>query len=231
MTDKTALDALFGAKKEASDSQLSKISDLLVAEAAATDAKETAEAMAAAARQQINTITQLKLPEAMLEAGIEEFKSAQTGTTVKIHFAADGSLGPKNDPEKEKKIDLLVANGGGEIVKQSVTVHFPKDQFEQAQALADRLSDDRIAVVTYFPKELAEEAQAHADKMLKTLNQETVVLTNEYENVECERSVHAAGLKKWVKDQMEKPGKDLPLDQLGIWYGQIAKITRPKKQK
>lgn len=42
------------------------------------------------------------------------------------------------------------------------------------------------------------------------------------------RSIHHQTLKSWIKERMEA-GDALPLEEIGIWYGQVAKIKRPKR--
>jgi hypothetical protein len=41
------------------------------------------------------------------------------------------------------------------------------------------------------------------------------------------RNIHPMTLKSWVKERMEA-GDHLPLADVGLWYGQIAKVKRPK---
>lgn len=42
------------------------------------------------------------------------------------------------------------------------------------------------------------------------------------------RNIHPMTLKSWVKERIEA-GDSLPLDEAGLWYGQVAKIKRPKE--
>ena len=41
------------------------------------------------------------------------------------------------------------------------------------------------------------------------------------------RNIHPQTLRAWVRERMEE-GAELPLSEVGLWYGQIAKIKRPK---
>lgn len=40
------------------------------------------------------------------------------------------------------------------------------------------------------------------------------------------RTIHPMTLKSWVKERMEA-GDAIPLSEVGLWYGQIAKVKRP----
>jgi hypothetical protein len=46
-------------------------------------------------------------------------------------------------------------------------------------------------------------------------------------NVAMRRNIHHQTLKAWIKERMEE-GATLPLSEIGLWYGQIAKIKRPR---
>lgn len=230
MATEEQMDALFGAKKEASDGQLQRISDLMRAEAAAQDALATANAMASSAKAEINRITLGALPQLMAEAGVQDFTSSETGNRVKLGFSADGSVGPKSDPDRDKKIDRWIELGAGEIVKQSVTVSFPKDMFEESEKLAGWLRDARPKIIVFLPEEFDEEEAGKIEADIRQqYNVETVLNPARYENVEQERSINANLLKSFIKKKVED-GAELPLDELGCWYGQTTKITRPKKK-
>lgn len=184
-------DQLFEAASalQGTDAQMSSISQLMVNEDALQRALETQAALAEGIAQRLNEIRTKQLPEAMMAAGVDSFRCAETGTTAKLAFECAGALG--SDPEeRERKLNILCANGADEIVKTEVTVAFSKGHDAQAQALLGEMSRRGL-------------------------------------NVVMERNVHHQTLKAWVKEKMEA-GAALPLDDIGLWYGQIAKIKRPK---
>jgi hypothetical protein len=153
-------DALFEAAQgvAGSDSQMRQISDAMIEESNLQGQLDTHEAIAADISRQLNDLRTRRLPELMMAAGVERFGCIETGTEAKLAFECSGALGT-DEAERERKIDLLIANGG--LV------------------------------------------------------------------VSVERNIHHQTLKSWIKERMEK-GASIPLDELGLWYGQTAKIKRPK---
>lgn len=197
----TDMDALFGAATTTgSDASLSRVAQLIAEEGDTLNEKSTAEEMVRAAKERLNEIYHDRLPAALLAAGVTSFTDGE-GIKVSLDLAADGALGSANTPEeraeRDKKLDLIEANGGREIIKLTVEITFPKEKHQAATMC-------RAKVTEWL------EAQG-----LKGVT----VSTN--------RSIHHQTLKKWIKEQMEA-GVALPLDDLGIWYGQIGKIKRPK---
>lgn len=194
------MDALFSGATSASDGQLSRIAQLLAEEHDTKCELDTANEMARAAKERLNDLHHSRIPEAMAQAGVTEFKD-EKGLKAVLAFSADGALGspstPEEHAERERKLDIIEAHGGAEIIKMTVTVEFPKDLFPWAQKCAAKVVEWLTA------------------SGLKGVS------------VSRLRTIHHQTLKKWIKDRMEA-GAELPLDDLGIWYGQIAKITRPK---
>ena len=192
----SGMDALLGASQavKAGDNQLKRISSLVQDELAAESDLATAEALVENAKARINQLKQQLIPEAMSEAGVSEFTDAETGTKVSLALAVSGALGtpktPEEAAEKERKLDLLIENGAGEIVKLVVAVEFGKGEMPKALALK---------------------------KALQSRGLEPVL----------ERSIHHQTLCSWLRNQMEA-GAPIPMDDLGMWYGTIAKIKKPK---
>lgn len=201
MTD-TAMDALFGAASTVGSSQsLSQIAQLIAEEGDTLADKATAEAMVEASKERLREIYHDRLPAAMLAAGVTNFTD-EGGNVLSLKLAVDGALGPSSGTPEEmaaraKKLDLIEKHGGGEIIKMTVEVAFPKEAHEAAQML-----------------------KAKVEEWIKAQKLGGV-------SVSIGRNIHHQTLKKWIKEQMEA-GVSLPLDDLGIWYGQIGSIKRPK---
>lgn len=186
-------DPLFDAAQElaGSDNQLRQISDTMVRESELQQQLETHEAVEADLRAQLGAIRTKQLPELMMAAGVERFTCRETGTEARLTFECSGALG-SDEEERERKLDILIANGADEIVRLEVTAAFGKGGYAQAQALAGELNRRGIATVV-------------------------------------SRNIHHQTLKSWVKERMEA-GDQLPLAEVGLWYGQIARIKRPKAE-
>lgn len=241
MTDNT-MDALFGESQtvQASDNQLRSISQLLAEEAAANDAKETAEALLTDAKERLNDLRTRRIPDAMRDAQLTEFRG-ENGLKASLVFSADGALGsPKTEEEwqeRERKIDLIEAHGGGEIIKMTVSVSFDRDGYESAAKLAAMINDTDLVVPHILP-ELKGLLEADIFAEETSINEGTrsalrwaidFIEVGTSRRAERLRTIHHQTLKKWIKERVEV-GADLPLDELGIWYGQIAKIERPRQQ-
>jgi hypothetical protein len=184
-------DELFDAAQElaGSDSQMRQISETMVRENELQQQLETQEALEADIRTQLADIRTKRLPELMMSAGVEKFTCSETGTEARLTFECSGALG-SDEEERERKLDILVANGADEIVRLEVTSAFGKGEYAKAQALAGELNRRGIATAV-------------------------------------RRNIHHQTLRSWVKERMEA-GDQLPLADVGLWYGQIAKIKRPK---
>lgn len=200
------MDALFGAQVKAGDNQLKNIAALINEEGERNDELATLEAMADSVKARRSELRNKLIPEAMLDAQMREF-TTEEGIKAKITFNTDGSLGSPKTPEeyqaREEKYDIIEAHGGGEIIKQLVSVEFPKDMFHEAET---------------FRKWLVEQVKKREWPV----------------NVTRTRTINHQTLGSWIRSKMQSENvKDhipMPvLEKLGIWYGEIAKITRPKK--
>jgi hypothetical protein len=187
----SSADALFDAATglQGTDAQLASISELMEREDRLQHQLETQEALEADLRGQLQELRTKHLPEAMMAAGVDRFRCASTGTEARLTFECAGGLG-EDEQERERKLDLLIANGADEIVKTEVTAAFNKDEYHRAMALLGELQRRGLPTI-------------------------------------LKRNIHPMTLKAWVKERVAG-GAVLPLDDIGLWYGQIAKIKRPK---
>lgn len=216
-----SMDALFGAQVKAGDNQLKNIAGLIRDEGVACDDLAAAEAMAAEAKERRSELRNKLIPTAMLDACTREF-TTDDGVKAKIAFATDGALGsPKTEEEyaaREAKYDAIVAAGGGEIVQLQVAVNFPKERFADGAVLArwlDHVLKNDFNITD--PKTGAS----------------YIIRSGGGLQVTRQRAVNHMTLGKWIKERMgsDNINDHLPasfLEKLGIWYGEIAKITRPK---
>ncbi len=220
------MDALFGAQMTAGDNQLKNIAGLIEAEDAANNEAATAEAMLADAKARRTELRNVRIPAAMLDAGMREF-TTDSGLKAKVAFATDGSLGsPKTAEEfaeREAKFDLIEAHGGGEIMKQLVILSFPKDMVRHAEGVRNWM-DHKITGA-----ELNNQGALFDDWINKTPEDRGTWPIS----ATRERAVNHMTLGSWIRSRMSEDAAEdqLPqsfLDKLGIWYGEIAKITRPK---
>jgi DNA-binding protein H-NS len=207
------VDALYGerAGTKASDTQLAGIGQLISETAGLQSEIETLEQALKETKEREREYRHRRIPEAMLNAGMREFKTAD-GLTAKIVFITDGALGsPKTEEERrerEEKLDCIIDNGGGEIVKQLVAIEFPKEAIGQA-----------------------EEIKARLVKLFQTKKWGSLPV-----RIYTERSVNHQSLGKWIRERMEEDRMEdrLPqsfFDKVGIWYGEAAKLIWPKKPK
>ena len=185
-----AADALFEATQElqGTDAQLASIAQLMVNEDSLARSLATQEALAEDIQARLTELRTKALPQAMMAAGVDRFRCAETGTEARIAFECSGALGEDPD-ERERKLDILCENGADEIVKNEVTIAFGKGEDPKAMALVGEMQRRGL-------------------------------------NVMFRRNIHPMTLKAWIKEKMED-GAALPLDDIGLWYGQIAKIKRP----
>lgn len=201
------IDALFDRRAEvsATDNQVSRIRQLIAEE---DDVNREIDQLSTVLEDTKARRTELRnqlIPKAMLDSGMREF-TTEDGLKAKIAFATDGSLGsPKNAEEeaiREAKIDCIIEHGGGEIVKQMVTLEFPKEMVAEAESVRQ-----------WLVKEM--------DKRGWNVS------------VGRKRAIHHQTLGSWIRERMSSndPRDHLPqsfFDRVGLWFGEIAKITRPK---
>jgi hypothetical protein len=195
----------------ASDGQLSRIRQLMAEESDTRAEIDTAEAMLETAKDRNKEIRHRLLPEAMLDAGVREFVT-DDGVKAKVAFITDGSLGPARNAEelaaREAKLDCIIEHGGGEIVKQIVAIEFPKEFLDQAEVIQERLT-----------------------KLFQTKKWGAIPV-----QISRERTVNHQTLGSWIRERMasSEAEEHLPpsfFERVGIWYGEAAKIVRPRAKK
>lgn len=207
------MDALFNEaqKVTATDKQVSSIALLIEQEQQAEADIRTAEALLENAKGRKRDLLLSKLPEAMLGAGMREFTTAG-GLKAKVVFLTDGSLGSARTEEefaaREAKIDCIIENGGGEIVKQTVTIEFPKEFAAEADVVKARL-----------------------EALFQTKKWGKIPV-----KIGRERTVNHMTFSSWIKERMASGEAELQLppsffEQVGIWYGEGVKIQQPRKPK
>lgn len=207
------MDALFEASQKvtASDTQIGTIARLIQEEREASSEIETALEMLSSAKERRRAILFNSLPEAMLGANMREFTTAD-GLKAKVVFLTDGALGsPKTEEERlerEGKINCIIEHGGGEIVKQTVTIEFPKEFAHMAEEIRERLV-----------------------KLFQTKKWGSIDA-----KISRERTVNHMTLSSWIRERMESGDADEQLPPsffttVGIWYGEGAKIIVPKAKK
>lgn len=200
MTD-ASMDALFGAATTTgNDASLSRVAQLIAEEGDTLREKETGEAIVAAAKERLQEIYHDRLPQAMLAAGVTNFTDEE-GIKVSLDLAVDGALGPANTPEERDAREAkldLIEEHGGGEIT-------------------------KLALVVEFPKEQHAAAALARKKIMEWLEAQKLTGVT----VSTNRSIHHQTLKKWIKEKMEA-GVELPLEALGVWYGQMGKIKRPK---
>jgi hypothetical protein len=118
-------------KQAVSNDSLKKISALalhqLDLEKTIEDAMEELKELTAKLRQ----VSEVELPDAMSEVGMEEFK-LKDGSKVTVVRTFTGSISGKN---RDKAHEWLRANGHGSLIKHAVTVAFGKGQEKAAKSL------------------------------------------------------------------------------------------------
>ena len=210
------LDALHDASTTitAGDNQLKRISSLIAEEHEANCEAETAERLLSQAKQRRYDLRRNRIPEAMLDAGMAEFKTEE-GVTAKLVFDTDGSLGSPRTAEefaeRRAKLMAIIEHGGGEVVKNIITIELPKGAEQAAEEIQRRI--DKLLTTKVWTKLLGGNARVFRDL-----------------------SANHQSLMAWIRERM---GEDdathrLPttlLDRIGVWYGQVAKIKRPKEKK
>lgn len=208
-----AMDKLFDNRSgvNVSDQGLSRVQQL-AAELTDLDGEiASAEAMLEAANERHREIRHKVLPEVMLDIGIREFTTA-AGTKIQLAFITDGSLGPARNAEelaaREAKIDCIIEHGGGEIVKQMITIEFPKEAIGAAEEIKQRLI-----------------------KLFQTKKWGAFPVT-----IDRQRSINHQTLGSWIRERMSSgdANDQLPpsfFQTVGIWYGEAAKLIKPRKPK
>lgn len=90
-----------------------------------------------AAKAVLLELRRVKLPDAMAEHGLSEFK-LEDGSGVKIKNFVAGML-PKSPVERLFALSLLEEHGGADLIKNELTVSFAKKDHNRAIALQQEL--------------------------------------------------------------------------------------------
>jgi hypothetical protein len=85
------------------------------------------------------TITEMKMPEILMEIGIEEFKLT-TGEKLKLSTYYSASLSDEN-PKKEEAFAWLRANGHDAIIKNVIAGTFGKGEEKRAEEVFEKLNE------------------------------------------------------------------------------------------
>lgn len=80
------------------------------------------------------------VPELMAELRLLDF-TLESGWTIAVEDFVAGSL-PKDEEKRKKAVEELVAEGGQDLIKTTMTLVFSKSQHNEALDLAERLRSD-----------------------------------------------------------------------------------------
>jgi hypothetical protein len=157
----------------------------------------------------------------------------QLNSAIDTHEALLSDLKQRRNEITREQLPTLMAEAGVEKFKCSATGTEARLTFEADGALGtDQDEKDRkidvlidagadeivkMVVTVAFSKGEFEKAKQLAEELRE---RELAAF--------AARSIHPQTLKSWIKERMEA-GDNLPLDEIGIWYGQVAKIKRPKQ--
>jgi hypothetical protein len=103
---------------------------------------EVASAHLKGLNSELADIEERKLPEALLAAGMLEFKM-NDGSKISVGDVIQGGF-PKEVPRREALFAWLTKEGGKENIKDHFEVHFSKGQYEQAVALRKLLQEHNV---------------------------------------------------------------------------------------
>ncbi len=204
------IDALFEARAgvNANDGQVSRIKQLIAEDDDTGREIDQLGIMLEDNKLRRRELRNSLIPKAMLDAGMRAF-TTDDGLVAKIAYATDGALGSARNAEelaeREAKIDIIIEHGGGEIVKQLVTLEFPKEMAGEAETMRAWL---------------ATEMEKRSWPV----------------NVDRTRTIHHQTLGSWIKEKMNSGdvSDHLPpsfFERVGLWFGEVAKITKPKVKK
>lgn len=166
------------------------------------------------------------LPELLNEMGTEIWRDPDTGVTVELELAVNSTL-PKEVNKSNAILDALRPLGIEEIMAEEFNVTFsPNDQ----RAVAVR----EILGLTQ-PQDLLDEEGAPLHPRLSNQQMDLIQQLREslgLLNLPAEEKlgVHAARLKKWLKERIEQ-GKGQEISDAGIWHGKHAKLNEKKAKK
>lgn len=148
--------------------------------------------------------------EAMLKEQKKDLHKLTTQTIPDIMRAAHTTL---HKTDKGVSVEL----------KDFMNGSLPKEPSARAKALAwlDK-NGAKDLIKTHFDLALGRGQKDSAEKVRKALNKMGMTYNEE-------ESVHAQSLYGWARERM-KMGKALPIDLLGLYVGQVAKIEMPDKE-
>ncbi len=112
----------------------------------ATDLQSAIDTLSAdleAAMGAMNLLKTKRLPELMDELQMDDL--TRNGYKIKINDFVSGSL-PKEEGPRSTAIKWLEDHEGGDLLKTSIKMDFPKSQHEDAKAIADCLEKEGYAV-------------------------------------------------------------------------------------
>lgn len=102
---------------------------------------ERAESALDAMRSRLHELRSNEIPEAVAAAGFGKNFELDTGHNVKIEQKISGSI-PSRDEEKRKNaLNIVRQYGGGDLIKNTLTVEFPKGSDEEAKRIFGRLEE------------------------------------------------------------------------------------------
>lgn len=168
----------------------------------------------------ISKIKQVTLPDLLKEMGTEIWRDPETGIAVELELSVNSSL-PKDHEKRNAVLDALRPLGVEEIMVEEFTVTFsPNDKRAHAvrallglnppQVLDDEEDDNRLT--------------NYQTAMIQGLRVELGLMDLPADE---KLGAHAARLKSWLKEKIEK-GFGKAISDAGIWYGKQAKLVRPK---
>lgn len=88
--------------------------------------------------EELKQITEIKMPEILMEIGIEEFK-LNSGEKLKLATYYSASISDSDPVQKEKAFEWLRSNGHDAIIKNEVKGTFGKGEEEKARVVFKQL--------------------------------------------------------------------------------------------
>lgn len=125
-----------GIKVEASNEGLALISSLAQAQYDAALKVAQKEDELKDAKEELRTIAEVDLPEAMKQCGVKDFT---TTTGLKITLKEDVNVGITAARQQEA-YDWLKANGFDGLIKSDLSLHFDREHAKDADKLVEKLS-------------------------------------------------------------------------------------------
>jgi hypothetical protein len=145
-------------------------------------------------KDRLTEVSTKLLPDAMTAAGVKQF-TLLDGSVVSVEPRIHAGI---SEPNEAEAFDWLEANNHGSIIKQTVSIDFPRAKNKAADADRQQKLDD-------LRKVLAEKGLAFAVK----------------------KGVHHSTLKAFVAEQL-RSNADIPTKPFGIFQETVAKVTPKK---